>query len=77
MLFNNLKVTNIDFVTIAGQVIWIEDIGIVSIPFTGDNNIKLHNITLALRGNFNLISFGQFQEVGITYHNNPVTITLM
>lgn len=63
--------------TVARQVIYIKDIGIVSIPLTDSNNIELYNITIAPKYNSNLISLGHLQETGITYHNNPLVMTLM
>lgn len=60
-----------------GQIIWIEEIGIISIPLTGGRMIKLHNIALAPNCDLNLISLGQLQESDILYHTNPSTITLM
>lgn len=76
-LFSNLKVKSINFVIAVRQIIYIEEIGTISIPFIDDNSIKLHNITLALGCNSNLISLGQQQETGITFYNNPMAIILM
>ena len=76
-LFSNTKTKSIDFVTAAGQVIRTEEIGIVSIPLSGGNTIELHNVALIPGCNFNLISLGQLHESGITYHDNPMTMTLM
>ncbi len=42
-----------------------------------DGNIELHNVTLAPGYDLNLISLGQLRESGITYHNNPTTMTLI
>lgn len=76
-LFSNLKAKSIDFVTAAGQVIQIEEIGTVSIQLADGNSIKLYNIALALGCDSNLISLGQLQETGITYHDSPSAMTLM
>ncbi len=63
--------------TAAGQVIRIEEIGNVSIPLADGNNIELKNVALAPGCDSNLISIGQLQETGITYHDNPTAMTLM
>lgn len=77
MLFNNLKVKSINFVIVAGQVIWTEEIKTVSIPLASNDNIKLHNIVLVPGYNLNLISFGQLYKTRIIYYNNPSTMTLI
>ena len=76
-LFINTKTKNIDFVIAAGQVIWTEKIGIISIPLADGSTIELHNVALAPGCNSNLIFLGQLQESGITYHDNLVAMTLM
>lgn len=76
-LFSSTKAKNIDFVIIASQIIEIEVISTVSIPFAGKNNIKLYNVALALRWNSNRTLFRQFCESGITYHNNSKAMILM
>lgn len=76
-LFSDLKAKSIDFVTAAGQVIRTEEIGTVVIPLVDGNNIELHNVAFAPRCDLNLISLGQLQETGITYYDNPTTMTLM
>lgn len=43
----------------AEQIIWTEEIDTISISLANDNNIKPHNIALALGYNSNLISLGQ------------------
>lgn len=76
-LFNNTPAKNIDFITAAGQVIWTEEIGIVSIPLLDSITIELHNIALAPKCNLSLILNGQLWESSIIYHNNPNTMILM
>ena len=63
--------------TAAGQVIRTEEIGNVSIPLADGSTIELHNVALAPGCDSNLISLGQLRESGITYHDNPVAMTLM
>lgn len=58
-LFSNLKAKSIDFVMAVKQVIQTEKIGMIFIPLVDDNNIKLHNVTLAPSCDLNLISLGQ------------------
>lgn len=72
-----MKAKSIDFVTTARQVIQIEEIGMVSILFINNNNIKLYIVTLALGYNSNLISLGQLREIGILYYNSLIAMTLM
>ena len=75
-LFINMRAKSIDFLTAAGQIIWTEEVGTVSIPLS-TGRIELHNVTLAPDCNSNLISLGQLKESGITYHDNPEAMTLM
>lgn len=77
MLFSNLKVKSINFITTIEQVIQIEEIGTISILLASSDNIKLHNVVLAPRCDSNLISLIQLEETRITYYDNPVAITLM
>lgn len=58
------------------QVMQTEEIGTVFIPLA-DNNMELHNVVLAAGYDSNLISLGQLRETGITYHDNPTTMTLI
>lgn len=76
-LFSSTRAKSIDFVTAAGRVIRTEEIGTVSIPLAGGTTIELHNVALASDCDSNLISLGQLQESGITFHDNPTTMTLM
>ena len=76
-LFTNTRAKSIDFITADGQVIQTEKIGTVSIPLTDGTTIELQNVTLALGCDSNLISLGQLRESGITYHNDPDSMTLM
>lgn len=57
-LFTNTWAKNIDFITVTGQVIQIEEIGIVSIPLADNITIKFQNIVLAPGCNSNLILLG-------------------
>lgn len=63
--------------TIASQIIWIEEIDTMLIPLSRNTIIEFHNIALAANCNLNLISLSKLQESRITYHNNPTIITLM
>lgn len=76
-LFSNTKAQRIDFVTAVRQVIQTEEIGTVSILFSGRNTIELHNVPLVPGCDSNLISLGQLRESRIIYHDNPITITLI
>lgn len=76
-LFSSTRAKSIDFVTAAGQVIRTEEIGTVSIPLAGGTTIELHNVALAPDCDSNLISLGQLRKCGITFHDNPTTMTLM
>lgn len=76
-LFISTRAKSIDFVTAASQIIRTEGVGTVSIPLTGGRTIKLHNVALAPNCDSNLISLGQLRESGISYHDNPSTMTLM
>lgn len=63
--------------TVVGQVIRMKEIGIVFISLAYGNIIELYNIALAFGYNSNLISPGQPQKTGITYHNDLKAIMLM
>ena len=63
--------------TAAGQVIWTEEIGIISISLADGSTIELHNVALAPGCDSNLIFLGQFQKSGITYHDKPAAMTLI
>ena len=76
-LFTNTRAKSIDFITAAGQVIRTEEIGTVSIPLTDGTTIELQNVALAPGCDSNLISLGQLRESGITYHDDPDSMTLM
>ncbi len=76
-LFSSTRAKSIDFVTAAGQIIQTEEVGTVSIPLTGGTTIELHNVALAPDCDSKLISLGQLREGGITYHDNPATMTMM
>ena len=76
-LFTNTRAKSIDFITAAGQVIRTEEIGTMSIPLADGTTIELQNVALAPGCDSNLISLGQLRESGITYHNNPSSMTLM
>lgn len=52
-------------------------IGIVFILLARENNIKLHNVTLAPRCNSNLIPLKQLHKNRITYHDDPKAIVLI
>lgn len=39
--------------------------------------VELHNVALASNCDLNLISLGQLQESEITYHDNPMSMTLI
>lgn len=73
----NTKTKSINFITIAGQIIQTKAIGTVSIPLAGGNTIELHNVTLTLGYDSNLISLSQLCESRYTYYDNPTTMTLM
>ncbi len=75
-LFSNTRAKSIDFVTAAGQVIRIEEIGTFSIPLSGGATIELLHLALAPNCDSNLISLGQLRESGITYHDNLTAMTL-
>lgn len=50
--------------------------GTVSIPLKG-GRIDLQNVALATECDSNLISLGQLRERGISFHDNPASMTLM
>lgn len=49
----------------------------MSIPLANGNTIELQNVALAPDCDSNLISLGQLQESGITYHDDPSAMTQM
>lgn len=49
----------------------------MSIPLVDGTIIELQNVALALRCNSNLILLDKLQEIAITYHNDPSSMTLM
>lgn len=77
ILFSNLKAKSIDFVIAVEQIVWTEKTVTVSISLASDDNIKLHNVVLAPECNSNLISLCQLHEARITYHDNPLAMTLI
>ena len=76
-LFTNKRAKSINFVTTTGQVIWIKEIGNVSIALTNNNKIELQNVALAPGGDSNLIFLGQLRETEITFYDDPTAMTLM
>lgn len=58
-LFINIRVKNIDFMMATSQVMWIEEIDIVSILLVGGTMIELQNMALTPECNSNLISLSQ------------------
>lgn len=75
-LFKNLRLMCINFVTAASQVIQTEQVGTVLLPLKG-GRIDLQNVVLATKCDSNLISLGQLQENGISFYDNPISMTLM
>lgn len=76
-LFLNIKTKNIFFITEVKQVIQTKKIGIISISLEKNNIIKIYNITVTLRCNFNLILLGQLHKNRIIYYNSLIAITLI
>ena len=67
----------IDFMTGAGQTIRTEQVGTVVLPLSSGKVIELRNVALARGCDSNLLSLGQLRESGITYRNDPSSMTLM
>lgn len=76
-LFNNTRIKSIEFITGASQIIRTEEVGIVSIFLSDGIIVELYNLALALNCDSNLILLGQLKESGITYHDDPKSMTFM
>lgn len=66
----------IDFIIVASQVIYKEQVETVLIPLQ-NKTINLQNIVLAIKCNSNLIFLGQLQESKISFYDNLSSMTLM
>lgn len=49
----------------------------MSIPLAYSRNIELQNVALASKCDLNLIFLSQLREIGITYHDNSIIMTLI
>ena len=74
-LFLNLEPYNKKFKTVSGNMVSAVGKGVVEIHMkTGTVQIK--DVALVLQATTNLISLGQLQQSGITYHNEDTKMTL-
>lgn len=76
-LFGDMGTKNIDFVTVAEQVIHTKEIGTMFILLVDGNTIELHNVAFAPECDSNLITLGQFWEGEIIYQDNPTEMALV
>lgn len=76
-LFLNIKTKSIFFIMKVKQVIQTEKIGIISISLKRNNIIKIYNIAVTPKCNFNLILLDQLYKNRIIYYNSLIAITLI
>lgn len=68
-LFSDLHSISYEFVIIDEEIVRLDIMGIVFLSTCNRVIIIPDNIAYILRCDFNLISLGQLQKSGITYHN--------
>lgn len=56
------------------DIIKLKEIGMIQLALLNKLDITLSNLAFAPKSNFNLISFNQLREAGISYHNNLESI---
>lgn len=70
-IFSEIHLKNYELMIVSGNIIRLEKVGTIQLPFENESEIILLNIAFALKYNSNLISPNQLRKVGISYYDHP------